>query len=437
MAKPRITGAVLVSLLALAKADSAIIGVVAPALRTEFHLDDARLGLLASLSAVTGALCALPAGGLIDRRRRPVVISVALVAWSLALGVAGLATGIAVLVLARLVGSGIASVARPAAVSLVGDAYPPDRRGAVLGALDAGQTGGAAGCFLVGALALHFLTWRWAFWGLAVAGFLLAVAAARLSDPAHRGAVPADGLAGGVADEPSLLGVLGELVRIRTNAVVLVADAVGNFFYAGVTSFSVIFVTERYRLSAASVDAIAPIVGVAVIAGLLVGGRIGDRMARRWGGVARLALSSATDLVAAVLLVPAVAVHSLPLAGGSLMVGAAVLAAGGPCNDAVRLDVVRPAIRGRAEAARGLLTLSSSAVAPVAFGVLAMSFGGSDDHGAGLGRAFLVMLLPLAASGVILLAGLRYYSADALRAGSPPLRRPARLVADGGVPPRR
>ena len=96
MAKPRVTAAVLVSLLALARADGAIVGVVAPALRAEFHLDDARLGLLASLSSVTGAFCALPAGGLIDRYRRPVVIAVALAAWSVALGVAGLATGLAV-----------------------------------------------------------------------------------------------------------------------------------------------------------------------------------------------------------------------------------------------------------------------------------------------------------------------------------------------------
>ena len=418
MGKRRMTGAVLVSLLALAKADGAIIGVVAPALRSEFDLDDARLGLLASLSSVTGALCALPAGRLVDRRRRPLVISVALAAWSIALGVAGLATGLAVLVLARLVSSGIASVARPAAVSMVGDAYPATRRGEVLGALDAGQTAGAAGCFVIGALALHFLTWRWAFWGLAGAGLLLAIGAARLPDPALRGTGRVEARDSPDA-ETRLLGVLSELVRIRTNAVVLIADAVANFFYAGVTSFAVIFATERYHLAVATVDATAPVVGVAVIAGLLAGGRVGDRVARRWGGATRLVLSSATAVVASVLLIPALAARSLPLAVSSLVLGAAVLAAGGPCNDAVRLDVVRPSMRGRAEAARGLLTLSSSALAPVAFGVLAMALGGSDDA-AGLRDAFLVMLVPLAASGIILLAGVRHYRADAAAAGTPP-----------------
>ena len=56
---------VLVGVVALAKADAATIGVVAPALRADLHVTDAELGLLAALSSITGALCALPAGGLV------------------------------------------------------------------------------------------------------------------------------------------------------------------------------------------------------------------------------------------------------------------------------------------------------------------------------------------------------------------------------------
>ena len=86
---------VLVGVVALAKADAATIGVVAPALRADLHVTDAQLGLLAALSSVTGALCALPAGGLVDRRHRPAILGVAVVLWSLALGFAGFATGLA------------------------------------------------------------------------------------------------------------------------------------------------------------------------------------------------------------------------------------------------------------------------------------------------------------------------------------------------------
>jgi predicted MFS family arabinose efflux permease len=417
----RTTGVVLVAMLALAKADAATIGVLAPALRSQFHLDDASLGLLASLASITGALSALPAGGLVDRRHRPILLAGALAIWSVALGVAGLATGFVVLAVARLVSGCVSTVARPAAVSLVGDLYRHDRRGRVMAALDAGQSAGTAVCFVIGALALHWFSWRAAFWCLAVVGVILAVLAGRLHDP-DRPATERDRTPPSMRAEqngPSMRAVLRELVSIRTNVVVLLAEAVGNFFYAGVTSFGVLFATERFGLSTARVDAVAPLIGVGVIVGLLAGGRFGDRMARRAGGGRRLVLACVLDLVAAGLLVPAVAFRSVVVCGLLLVVASAVLAGSGPCLDAVRIDIVRPAIRGRAEAARGLLTFGAGAVAPIVFGLVAMSLGGRQGHGEGLRDAFLLMLIPLAASGLILVAGLRSYDADAEAAGTP------------------
>jgi hypothetical protein len=74
-----------------------------------------------------------------------------------------------------------------------------------------------------------------------------------------------------------------------------------------------------------------------------------------------------------------------------------------------------PQIRGRGEAARGLLTLVSSALGPITFGLVATAFGGRGDLA--LRDAFLVMLIPLAAGALILLAARRPYPADAARAG--------------------
>ena len=41
--------------------------------------------------------------------------------------------------------------------------------------------------------------------------------------------------------------------------------AVGNFFFAGVASFSVLFVTQRYGLSTPVVDALAPVVALSAL----------------------------------------------------------------------------------------------------------------------------------------------------------------------------
>lgn len=398
-------GLVIVAVVALAKADAAAIGTVAPSLRSALHLDDAQLGALASVASGTGALCALPAGTLVDRRHRPAIVAAALALWSATLGLAGLATGFAFLAAVRLVSGGMATIARPVAVSLAGDAYPPDRRASALAVLDAGQAAGAAICFLLGALAVWVLSWRWLFVWLAAAGLLLAALARRLPDPAPT-RLPG----------PSIGAVLIRLLRIRTNLVVLAADSIGNFFFAGVTSFAVLFVTERFSMSTATVDALAPLIAVGVIAGILAGGRLGDRWSRRAGGSSRLKVASVSQLLATALFACALLSGTIAVAGVFLALGAGVLGAAGPCLDAVRVDIVTPDVRGRAEAARGLLTLVSSTLGPITFGLVATAFGGKGD-GLALRDAFLVMLIPLASAGLLLLAGVRPYAGDAAAAG--------------------
>jgi MFS family permease len=354
-----------------------------------------------------GALCALPAGSLVDHRRRVVVITIALVGWSVALGAAGFAEGIVFLAVARLVSGGVATIARPLAVSLAGDLYNAEYRGRALAALDTGQAVGTALCFLLGALAVKLLDWRWLFWWLALLGLVLALLTRIVADPAP---VRVPG--------PPLLDVLWSLVRIRTNLIVLAADSISNFFFAGAGSFLVLFFTERYGLSNATVDSLAPLVAVGVIAGILAGGRAGDRMTRRSGGSRRIVIACGCQLGATSLFGLALLSASVIPAAVFLFFGATVLGGAGPCLDAVRVDIVRPAFRGRAEAARGLLTLFSSALGPVTFGLVATAFGDRGD-GLALRDAFLVMLIPLAAGAVILLAAVRPYRADAGAAGTP------------------
>jgi MFS family permease len=401
-------GLVIAAIVGLAKADAATMGVVAPALRSHLHIGEAELGGLASLASGTGALCALPAGTLVDRRHRVAVVTLALVAWSLALGLAGFAEGFALLAVSRVVSGGVATLARPVAVSLAGDLYQPLDRGKALAALDTGQAVGTAVCFLLGALAVRLLDWRWLFWWLAAAGIGLAAVVRRTEEPA-RTRPPG----------PPLWVVLKALLTIRTNVVVLLADSVGNFFYAGAASFSVLFITERYHLSTATVDALAPVVAVGVIAGILTGGRLGDRLTRLRGGSRRLIVASVCQLVTTGVFAVALLQESVVAAGLLLFVGATALGGAGPCLDAVRVDIVGPEIRGRAEAARGLLMLGSSALGPVTFGLVAAGFGGRGD-GLALRDAFFVMLLPLGAGAAMLLGGVGLYQEDAIAAGTGP-----------------
>jgi MFS family permease len=393
------------AIVGLAKADAVAMGVVAPALESHLHITEAELGLLASLAAVTGAFAALPAGTLVDRRHRIMVVTIALVGWSLALGLAGFAQGLFLLAVARVLSGGIATVARPVAVSLAGDFYRTAERGRALATLDTGQAIGTAVCFVLGALAVHLLSWRWLFFWLAGAGVAMAVFSSRLEEPARTG-----------PPGPPLTLMLRTLLTIRTNMIVLVADSVGNFFYAGAASFAVLFISERYHMSNATVDALAPILAAGVIAGILAGGRLGDRLTRKRGGKQRVVVAAVCQLVATALFGLALLSRSVSTSSVFLFFGATVLGGAGPCLDAVRIDIVPAGMRGRAEAARGLLLLGSGALGPLTFGLVATAFGGGSG-GLALRDAFLVMLAPLTIGALLLFAAVRPYEADARAAG--------------------
>lgn len=401
--------AVIATVVGLAKADAAAIGVVAPELKTHLHITASELGLLASLAAATGALAALPAGTLVDRRHRVMVLTIALVGWSLALGLAGFATGLVLLGAARVLSGGIATVARPVAVSLAGDFYRTEQRGRALAVLDAGQAIGTAVCFLLGALAVHLFDWRWLFFWLAGIGVAMAALTFRVPEPVRTG-----------PPGPPLAVMLRALVTIKTNLIVLVADSIGNFFYAGAASFAVLFISERYHMTNATVDALAPILAAGAIVGILVGGRVGDVLTRRRGGKERVVVAASCQLVATGLFGVALLSDGVGTAAVFMFLGATVLGGAGPCLDAVRIDIIPSGMRGRAEAARGLLLLGSGALGPVTFGLVATAFGGRSG-GLALRDAFLVMLGPLAVGSLVLYAAARPFTADARAAIGPSL----------------
>ncbi len=132
----------------------------------------------------------------------------------------------------------------------------------------------------------------------------------------------------------------------------------------------------------------------------------------------------ATGIFGLALLSPTIVVGAL-----LLFCAATVLGGAGPCLDAVRVDIVASGIRGRAEAARGILTLFSAALGPVTFGLVATAFGRRTQtttsssqlaSGLALRDAFLVMLIPLGVGALTLLLAIPSYEADAAAAGTAP-----------------
>jgi predicted MFS family arabinose efflux permease len=358
------------------------------------------------------------------------------------------------LLLIRLVLGAVVAAAVPIVASLVGDYFQPHLRGRIYGYILAGELIGT-GCGYVLSGELVLLSWRAGFLGLALPALLVAWLVHRLPEPARGGAdrlMPGqkhlprhpsgDDRAGGHEDIVVL--ALGSPIRalirtagiqprtqlvheedprrkslgwaaryvlhIPTNLVLIIASALGYYYFAGMRTFGVELAHSWYGLGHSAAIGLVVLFGLSGLAGALAGGRLADHLLSRRYLPARVLVATLAYLATAVLLVPAL-LTSLPLAAvPPLMAAGFSLGAVNPPLDAARLDIMHPYLWGRAESVRTSLRLVGEAVGPLMFGYTADHvFGGGA---AGLQRTFLLMLVPLFISGWIGFIAFRTYPRD-------------------------
>lgn len=449
----------LAAVLGLASADQATIGASATQLRSALDLSHAELGLLAAVSGLVGAAATIPFGALVDRVTRTRLLAVGVVAWAIVMAASAGAGSFVELLLIRCALGAVVAVAAPAAASLIGDFFAPAERGRIWGYVLTGELVGAGvGFTIAGGLAA--ISWRVPFAVLALPGVALAVLLWRLPEPARGGrgrlplgaqeitdetpssAAPGDDDAESVemskaqsaaaADDDAdadpdlvidedprvwpLWRAVRYVLRIRTNVILIVTGASGYFFFAGTRAFGIEFVKGQYGVGQAFASTLALVLGVFAIGGVLVSGRVSDRLGARGRLTARVSVGAAALAGATVLFVPALLVTEF--AWGVLFLGGAAfcLAALNPPLDAGRLDIMHPTLWGRAEAVRTVVRQPAEAFAPLLFGVLADHLSGGGR--AGLQTTFLIMLVPLGLSVLVLLRARRTYPRDVATAAA-------------------
>jgi MFS transporter, Spinster family, sphingosine-1-phosphate transporter len=184
---------------AMSLLDRQILAILAPAIKADLKIGDAEMGLLfGTVFALFYALFSLPLGRLADGWTRTKLLSICLIFWSLATGLAGLASSFAMLALSRL-GVGIGEAAtQPAGYSLIYDYWPKHRRGFVMAVMASAVALGIGGSLVLGGLAAGWWDkahagsalhgWQFAFLVAAAPGFILAIALWFLREP-ERGAM--------------------------------------------------------------------------------------------------------------------------------------------------------------------------------------------------------------------------------------------------------
>jgi MFS family permease len=397
--RPASTLAVLTGVNAFNYLDRFITAPVLPLIIASLHLSDAQAGSLQTVFILVYAL-ACPASGLLgDRYKRLHVAAAGVAVWSLATFASGLVASFAWLALARaVVGIGEASytVVTP---SLLADHYPPDRRGRALSIFYAAMPVGIAlGYVLGGQIGARF-GWRPAFFVAGGPGLALALALLFLREPPR-----------GHFDQPSrpassLRETIAALRRRPSFFFNMAGQTIFTFAMGGLGAWMpTYFVRERGLGVGAAGTIFGALLLVAGFSGSIVGGQLGDRLARRFPGAHfsfsgwALIASLPFTMMAVLARAPAVFWPGMFLTMLLLFINM------GPLNAAM-VNVLPPDLRARGV---GLHTttihLLGDALSPFLIGVV------SDSLGLRIPVLLTGLLLPLA--GLVLLMGRRHLVAD-------------------------
>jgi predicted MFS family arabinose efflux permease len=386
----------LACVLALESADLSTVGAAGPELESAFHISNSGLGLLAAISTLVGAITTVPVGALTDRVRRVSLLAGAVGLWAVAMVASAAAQDYEWLLISRLGLGVVTAAAGPVIASLTGDYFPAAERGKIYGYILSGELLGAGVGFVISGSLASAIGWRWAFAVLTLPAVALALAIWRaLPEPARGGQshiaagderivdaeeanrrgleAPSEKSAGEQADELARRAILKRRVEpieenvlradprrmtlrqavryvlsIRTTRWIIAASAIGYFFFAGMRTFAVVFVRGHLEVGQAAATMILFLAGLGSLAGVLIAGRVADRMIRGGRVNARLIVGGVAYVVAAALLAPALLIPSIAVSGPILVLSAAALAAPNPPMDAARLDIMPGRRGGRA-----------------------------------------------------------------------------------------
>ena len=378
--------------------DRMVLAVLLEPIKAELHLSDGQLGLLSGLAfAMLYAILGIPLARLADRASRVKLLAVCLVLWSVMTAATGFAKNFPQLFLARMgVGLGEAGCV-PAAHSLIGDYFPPEKRALGISFFQAGGLAGlSAGLLITGVLADHF-GWRAALMIVGLSGVPLAILVLfTMREPARRGHVQA------APDEPAFTAIAALLRRPALRHLVM-ALSIGAFGTYGITQWLPAFFMRSHGLSLTQIGVWSgTAAGIGGILGVMCGGlgatRLIPRDARWELWLPAIAYGGSAPLYALVFLSPT------PVIAIVIKVFATFLAASG---GGVALSAIQSFAEPNRRATAIALVLFLSSLLGLGLGPLLVGLA-SDALAPQFGKESLRYAL-LMSTAALLWAGLHFY----------------------------
>ncbi len=269
--------------------DRMLVAILAQPIKAELGLSDFGLGLLNGPAfALTYAVFGFAFAYWADHGNRHILLAVVLFVWSLATSACGLAGTFTLLFVARIfVGVGEAG-GNPAAMSIIPDIFPVERRSLAYSIFLSGAAIGVLlGAVLAGNVAMA-LGWRTAFIAIGAMGALFAaVFYFTMNEPARDGATsPAEHDAGFIVLLRGIWRDALTVIKIASAREILIGYAIASLLSFGILSWVPAFFMRHYNLSIAQAGTwFGLIIGTSSFAGMMLGGWISDRLVlrdRRW-----------------------------------------------------------------------------------------------------------------------------------------------------------
>ena len=257
--------------------DRQILAILAGSIQRDLALSDGQMGLLGGLAfALLFSTLGVPLAWLADRTSRSWVITVSLTLWSLFTALCGLAGSFWHIFLARLgVGIGEAGGVAPS-YALIGEYFPVERRAFALSIYSLGIPLGSAVGVLTGGYIAALVDWRAAFVVVGFAGVLIApLFKLTVRDRPRPAADPAE-------PAPRFAEIAGTLARKPSFWLLSFGAATSSMLGYGLAFWLPSLLQRSFGLDLVQTSHfIGAILLLGGIAGMLLGGWLGDRLGSR------------------------------------------------------------------------------------------------------------------------------------------------------------
>ena len=260
--------------------DRQLLAILQESIKADLSLSDGQLGLLTGFAfAVFYVTAGIPIARWADHSNRRNIVALSLAVWSGMTAISGLVANYAQLLAARIgVGVGEAG-GSPPSHSMISDIFPPHQRASALGFYSMGVNIGILFGFLLGGWINEFFGWRVAFMVVGIPGVLLALVVR------YTMAEPIRGLADNKqasTESTSFSQVLKVLWACKAFRHIAMGAALNAFASYSTSNWTASYMIRSHGMTTGELGTwLALIMGFGGAVGVLSGGLIADRLARR------------------------------------------------------------------------------------------------------------------------------------------------------------